>query len=115
VVPRRLAAALIALAVVLVRLGAGRPLRAHVLGRVRLMELVGLVRPELVAGRAVGLPLAAAPRAGPADIRTVLRARPGPVAAVGTALTAPAGLTAPVGRAALIARIPPTGQATLIG
>ena len=89
--------------------GGGREVRAHGLARVRLMSLVGLVCPELAPGRAVGLPLAAVLRPGPADIRTGLNARPGPAVA---ALTAQ---TARTGPAALTASVPLTGQAALTG
>jgi hypothetical protein len=115
------------LAVLMRCVGAGRAVRAHVLGRVRLIEVVVLVRPELAAGRAAGLHLAAAPRPGPADIRTGLRARPGPATAAPTTLTALTGRAALIaqvlrgdqaaliGRAALTARIPPTVQAATTG
>ena len=92
--------------------GAGRAVRGRVLGRVRLMTLVGLARPEPAPGRAVRPPRAAAPRPGPADIRSGQGARLRPPVA---ALMARAG---PTGRAALSARtltggVPLTGQAAL--
>ena len=93
---------------------AGRAVQAHGLGRVRLMDLVGLVRPELAAGRALGL-LAAAPRPGLADTRTGLHARPEPATAGRTAPTALTGRAAPIARAPLTGRGPLTGRAPLTG